>query len=176
MRIHIDFWQKTNWFAVQTKSHRESLAAARVAKLGLEVFLPQVREQQPAHSSLRRITKALFTGYFFSRFCPLESLDAMRYTHGVLRVVGSGRFPIAVAPEIISSIQARINADGFVRLEAREFQPGDKVTIEQGPFEGWIGEVQREQDDRKRVMILLGAIQQGRLLIDKRWLSATASV
>jgi transcriptional antiterminator RfaH len=172
----IDFWQKTSWFAVQTKSHWESLTAARVAKLDLEVFLPQIRPQQSVRSGLRRVTKALFPGYFFSRFSPLESIDAVRYTHGVLRVVSCGRFPIAVEAEIISSIQQQIRPDGFIWFEARGFRPGDKVTVERGSFQGWMGEVQREQDDGKRVMILLEAIQQASLSVEKCWLSAAALV
>src|SRR5258708_19890229 len=100
----IDFWQKTSWFAVQTKSHSESLAANRVAKLDLEVFLPQIRPQQSVRGGVRRVTNALFPGYFFTRFSPLDSIDAVRYTHGVLRVVRPAPFPITVQPEIISII------------------------------------------------------------------------
>ena len=176
MSIHLDFWQETSWFAVQTKAHQEPLAAARVAKLALEVFLPQLREERSVGRGIRRVIKALFPGYFFTRFCPLESIDAVRYTHGVSRVVGCGRFPTAVEAEIISSIQQQIRPDGFIRFEARGFRPGDKVTVEQGSFQGWMGEVQREQDDGKRVMILLEAIQQASLSVEKRWLSATALV
>jgi transcriptional antiterminator RfaH len=174
MGIHLDFWQETSWFAIQSKARQEGLAAARLAALNFEVFLPQLREEQSACGRVRKVTKALFLGYFFARFCPLESMEAVRYTHGVLRVVGSSRFPIPVAPGIISSIREQIQPDGFVRLEARGFQPGDKVTIERGPFEGWMGEVQREQEDGRRVMILLEAIQQVRMSIEKGWLTATA--
>jgi transcriptional antiterminator RfaH len=176
MSTHLDFWQETSWFAVQSKARQEALAAARVAKLDLEVFLPQIRAQQPVRRGVRRVTKALFAGYFFSRFCPLQSLEAVRYAPSVLRVVSCGRFPIAVESEIISSIQQQVRPDGFIRLEVRGFQPGDKVTVEQGPFQGWMGEVQREQDDGKRVLILLEAIQQARLSVEKCWLSATAVV
>lgn len=176
MSDRIDIWRKTSWFAVQTKSQQESVAAVRVAKLGLEIFLPRVRESQSVRSGVRVVSKPLFSGYFFTRFCPLESLEAVRYAQGVLRVVSSGRFPVAVEPEIISGIQARMHPDGFIRLKAKEFRPGDRVTIEQGPFEGWVGEVQREQDSGKRVMILLEAIQQARLLVETRWLSHTAAI
>jgi hypothetical protein len=93
----------------------------------------------------------------------------------VLRVVGSGWSPVVVEPEIISSIQKRVHSDGFIRLEARSFRPGDKVTIEHGPFQEWMGEVQGEQDGGKRVMILLEAIQPARLSIEKRWLGAAPS-
>ena len=104
MGIHLDFWQKTSWFAIQSKSRQEDLAAARVAELDLKIFLPQVREKQSVHGGGRRVTKALFPGYFFARFCPLESMDAVRYTHGVLRVVGSGgfRFPWRLRSFLVS--------------------------------------------------------------------------
>lgn len=171
----LEFWQKTSWFAVQSNARQESLAAARIAKLHLQVFLPQIREEYLVSGGVRRATKALFPGYFFTRFCPCESLEAVRYAPGVLRVVGSRQFPIPVAPDAIAAIQEQIQTDGFIRLRPREFKPGDKVTIEQGPFQGWIGEVQRQQNGGKRVMILLETIQQPRLLVEKRWLSIAAA-
>jgi hypothetical protein len=70
MSIHLDFWQKTSWFAVQTKAHREPLAATRVTKLALEVFLPQLREERSFGRGIRRVTKALFPGYFFHPVLP----------------------------------------------------------------------------------------------------------
>jgi transcriptional antiterminator RfaH len=168
-------WQKTSWFAVQTKAHLEKFVAERLAKLELEVFLPEIRTEQLIGRRIRRVGKALFPGYFFSRFCPLEWLEAVRYTHGILRVVSSGQIPIPVEPEIIASLRDRIRPDGFIRLEAKCFKPGDKVLIEQGPFQGWMGEVQREQDGGMRVTILLGTIYQAKLSVEKRWLSAVPS-
>jgi transcription antitermination factor NusG len=67
-----------------------------------------------------------------------------------------------------------MQTDGFIRLEARAFKPGDTVTIEQGPFQGWMGEIQREQDEGKRVTILLEVIRQARLSVEKCWLNAAA--
>jgi transcriptional antiterminator RfaH len=170
----LDFWHRTSWFAVQSKSRQEDLAAARLAKLDLEVFLPRIREEKPVRGGVRGVTRALFPGYFFTRFCPLESLDAVRYTHGVLRVVGSAWFPIPVASEILSGIREQIRPDGFIRIQVSGFRPGEKVIIEQGPFQGWMGEVQREQEDGRRGMILLETIQQVRMSIEKGWLSASA--
>jgi transcriptional antiterminator RfaH len=173
MSDQLNLWQKTNWFAVQTKANQEKFVSALVAKSGLEVFLPQIRTEQLIDRRICRLASALFPGYFFSRFCPLECLEAVRYTHGILRVVSSGRFPMPVEPHIIASIRDRIQPDGFIRLEAKCFKPGDKVTIEQGPFQGWMGEVQREQDGGRRVTILLAAVHQATLWVEKRWLSAT---
>jgi len=170
----MDFWRETNWFAVQTKPHHENVAAAGLAKLDLEVFLPKIRRELLVCGVLRVVSKPLFTGYFFARFCPFPLLDLVRYAHGVLRVVGSATLPIPVDKEIISTIQDRVRADGFIKLEAKPFQPGDRVTIEQGPLAGWIGEVEREWDDGKRVMILLEAIQRTRILVQRHCLTLAA--
>lgn len=166
----MDFWQETNWFAVQTKPFQENLAAARLRQLDLEVFLPRLQREQWVCGVARRVIQPLFPAYLFARFCPSVSGEAIRYVPGVLRVLGNRQSPIPIEPEIISSIRERIQEDGFVRLQPRPFEPGDKVTIAQGPFAGWMAEVEREWDDGKRVAILLGALQQARMVIQRRWL------
>ena len=167
----MDLCSEINWYAVQSKPHYEGLAAARVAKLDVEVFLPKIRQEQSVCGVWRLVAKPLFPGYFFARFCPPLSLDAVRYAQGVLRIVGTRHFPLPLEADIITSIRERVRDDGFIRLERKPFRQGDKVTIEQGPFVGWMGEVEREWDDGKRVMILLEAIQRPRLLVQKVWLS-----
>jgi len=168
----MDFWNETNWFAVQAKPHREHLAAANLRKLDLEVFLPLVRQDEASGFVNRSITKPLFAGYLFARFAPAKSMDAVRYASAVLRVVGSRQYPLPVAPDIIVSIQDRVEPEGFVLMARRRLQPGEQVSIEDGPFAGWMGCVQRELDDGKRVLILLEAIQHARLLIARDCLQA----
>jgi transcriptional antiterminator RfaH len=175
MSDHIDFWQKTSWFAVQTKPYQENMAAARVAKLDLQVFLPRIREERSVCSVVRMVTKALFPGYFFTRLCPLVSIDAVRYTPGVLRVVSSGRFPIPVDDEVVCELQDRAKEDGLIKIRPQGLKPGDRVSILDGPLEGLIGTVLREMDDRKRVAILLETLLRARVLIERRWLEAEAA-
>jgi len=172
----MEFWQKTNWFAIQTKPYQENLAAARVARLDAEVFLPKMEHEQIICGFARLINKPLFPGYFFAQFCPILSYEAVRYAYGVIRVVGARHFPIPLDAGVISAIQDRVRADGFVRLEAKRFSPGDVVTIEEGSFAGWMGKVECEWDDGKRVAILLEAISKARVLVDKRWLAAAEAV
>src|SRR5437764_691107 len=132
----MDFWQQTNWFAVQAKPFQENLAAASVATLDAEVFLPKIRQTQSICGVERVVTKPLFTGYLFAKFSPIRLQDAVRYARGVLRVVGTSRFPIPLEEQIISAVRERVEADGFVRLKPAAFQPGDRVCIEDGPWEG----------------------------------------
>ena len=174
MKDRVDFWQKTSWFAVETRTHRESLAARRTAKLDLEVFLPRMKKEQWVCGVVRSVTKALFPGYFFARFRPSEYLDAVRHSSGVSRVVGSARFPVPVGDEVVRDIQDRVEEDGLIRVEPPALAPGTRVTIRNGPFEGFAGAVLREADDRKRVAILLESLLGARVLIETRWLEASA--
>jgi len=167
----MSIWEETNWYAVQTKLYQENLTAIAIAKLDVAVFLPEIKREQSVCGAWRLMTKPLFPGYFFARFCPLLSLNAVRYALGVVRVLGTRRFPIPLDAEVITSLQARVQPDGFIKLELRKMQPGDRISIEQGPFAGWIGSVERECDDGKRVLILLDAVEKARLRIDKRWLA-----
>lgn len=168
----MDFSEETNWFAIHTKPHQEQLAAARLRQLDLEVFLPRLRQDQFVCGVPRLVTKPLFPGYLFARYCPLVSGEAVRYVPGVLRVVGSSKSLIPLEPEIIASIRERIQSDGFVRLQPPKFRPGEKVRIEHGPFAGWMAEVEHEWDDGRRVAILLGVLQQARLVIDRHWIES----
>lgn len=167
----MNLWQETNWFAIHAKSHQETLACSVVAKLDLEVFLPTIRLEQDVCGVTRLVTKPLFQGYFFARFCPFVSLEAVRHAHGVLRVAGTRQHPLPIESHIMASIQARVQPDGFVRLEPKRFRPGDKVAIERGPLCGWMGRVEREWDDGRRVLILLEVLEQARLLVEKRLLT-----
>lgn len=167
----MDYSYETNWYTLQSKPRRESLAAASVSEFEIEVFLPRIRQAQVVCGVERLVTKPLFGGYFFARFCPSLLLESVRYARGVLRVVGSAHFPIPLDEEIIAAIRDRIEPDGFIRLEASRFEPGDQVIIEQGPLAGWMGKVQHELDDGRRVMILLEAIKQARVLVERRCLA-----
>ena len=166
----MDFLRETNWFAVQTKAHSERIAASGVSRLDLEVFLPQVRQEQVVCGFRRMIVKPLFRGYFFARFCPAVSLDAVRAAYCVLRVVGSTYFPIPLASVVIDGLRASVKTDGFIQLQTRSFCPGDEVTIEHGAFAGLLGKVEREMDDGRRVALLLAELQCARVLVEKRWL------
>jgi transcription antitermination factor NusG len=70
-----------------------------------------------------------------------------------------------VEESVIHELKNRVQADGLIRLERREFRPGDRVLIQRGPFAGMVGRVEGEWDDQKRVAILLEALWSARVLI-----------
>jgi transcriptional antiterminator RfaH len=172
----MDLWRETNWYAVHAKPRRESFGAANVAALGVEILLPQLKQDRLVRGYPRTKIKPLFAGYFFARFCPAVYLDLIRYALGILHVVSTSQFPIPLGDDVIASIRKRVQPDGYVRLSPASVRPGDWVVIEHGPFEGLIGEVVQQEDDGKRVAILLEMMMSARVSVEKRWLSGTPAV
>ena len=171
----LNFWTDTHWFAIHSKPRQESLAATNVSVLGIGVLLPKVKIERFGSKTLRPGNRPLFPGYFFARFCPEDCLESVKCSRGVLQVVSSGRFPIPVQDEVVQEIKDGIQEDGFVRICQQNLAPGTRVAIQSGPFEGMMGRVERELDDRKRVAIFLEALLDARVLIERRWVEARAA-
>jgi transcriptional antiterminator RfaH len=171
----IDLWKDVNWFAVHAKPRRENFAASNVYALGVPILLPRVKVERLRHRVAQQGTSPLFPGYFFARFCPENSFESVKCARGVLQVVSSGRFPIPVHGKIVREIQDRIQEDGFITIRPQGLEPGTRVTIQSGPFEGMMGKVERELDDRKRVAIFLETLLHARVLIERRWIQAEAA-
>jgi transcriptional antiterminator RfaH len=170
-----DLWREVNWFAIHAKPRRESFAATNVSALGIGVLLPRVKVERLIRGAAQQGTKPLFPGYFFARFRPENSFETVRCARGVSQVVSSGRFPIPVHNEVVREIQDRIQEDGLIRIRPQHLEPGTRVSIQGGPFEGMMGRVERELDDRKRVAILLESLLNARVLIERRQVEAEAA-
>jgi len=169
-------WSEERWYAVQTKQFGENLVAGYLTRLGIRAFLPQTREEHNVCGTDRLFVKPLFSSYLFAFFNLQESYDSVRYAPRVLRVLGNRLGPMPVPEQIIESIRSRVQPDGFVRLERAEPKCGDKVALTRGCLAGWMGRVEREFDDRKRVLILLESLHQGWLVVDRRFATVATAV
>lgn len=170
-----DPWRNIGWFAIQTKARRESFASKNVGALGIEVLLTRIKVEHLIRGIAQQGVRPLFPGYFFARFLPENYFESVKATQGVLQVVSSGRLPIPVPDLVVGEIQDRIQEDGFIRFLAPTLTPGSLVTIRTGPFEGMMGRVERELDDRRRVAIFLETLFNARVLIERRWIEVEAA-
>lgn len=164
-----------NWYAIQTRQFGEDLACEHLGRLGICTFLPRIRVEHSVCGVDRLVIKPLFSRYLFAFFDLQHSSQAVRSTPRVVRVLGNGQVPLPISPEIIQNIRERIQPDGYVRLARTEPRCGDKVTLTRGCFAGWMGRVERECDDRKRVLILLESLHQSWLVVDRRFTTMAAS-
>ncbi len=156
-----------HWFAIQAKPGAEEVARHTLQTLDLEVLLPRVRRPGRGRRSTT-LVRPLFPGYLFGRFCVRQHLHAVRYSRGVVRVVGTRTQPVPVDEDVIVLCRDRMDAEGWVELQEPGFRKGDRIRIESGPFAGFEGVFERELDDASRVMILLEALQQAQLILERR--------
>lgn len=158
--------EEIQWFAIQARTGAEAVAESNLRALPIETLLPLMR--RPVHHATRAprmVLRPLFPGYLFARFCPVVSLRMVKYTRGVLRVVGGHEQPWRVEDAIISDIRERIGPEGYVELHDRPFQAGDRISVTAGPLIGWSGVFDSELSDTERVIILIETLQQGRVVI-----------
>jgi transcriptional antiterminator RfaH len=129
-------------------------------------LLPLARRPvRHATRTARMVLRPLFPGYLFGRFCAAVSLRTVRYSRGVLRVLGTGDRPWPVDDAIVADIRERLGPEGCIELAARPFGAGDSVRITSGPLAGWSGIFDCELSDAERVVILIETLKQGRVVI-----------
>ena len=156
------------WYAVNTKSHCEAYAAASLEQLGLEVFLPKLKETRTVRGTWQKSTVPLFPGYLFAHFDLLNHFRAVAYAKGVRKIVAFGSGPSIVDETIINSIRAKLVGEA-IELPHRHFSAGQVVKIQEGPLCGLEAVFEKRLHGASRAVLLLKAISyQARLIIDSQ--------
>ena len=143
------------WHRNSAPSSQSRTLGTRGCSAGDKAAIPRLFLRQILPGRLFRIGKGrtrCFAG------CEFRANSDSRYTASL-----SKKFRIA-SKKTVSSESVRTS-----------LAPGTRVTIQSGPFEGMMGRVERELDDRKRVAIFLEALFHARVLIERRWIEAEAA-
>lgn len=145
------------WYAVQTKPHKEFVARDVLARHeGIEPYLP-VLHVKPVNPRARK-TRPFYPGYLFVHADLAQvGLSALQWTPGLVRVLGAEGQPQPIASHVIEGIRDRVEQR---QAEAARggglYRRGDRVRITAGLFEGYEGMF----DTR------LGATVRARILVE----------
>jgi transcriptional antiterminator RfaH len=143
------------WYCARTKPKHEHIAAANVHKrLGLEVFLPQLRVERVTQRGMVRNVEPLFPCYLFVRCVIEERLDDIRYANGISSLVHfSNRIP-SVPDSVVEELRECFQQGEPVLVD--DFLPvGVEVVLKGGAFAGMPANVLRVMPSRRRVEVLL---------------------
>lgn len=163
------------WFIVNTKPKQEFIAEKNLTSLGVPVYLPVYNKKIKKHKEKIEVIAPLFSGYLFAQFSIGELYHKVRYTRGVKMVLGNNEYLWTIGSDRIEDIKSR-EKDGVVILKKRKeiFSKGDKITIDEGDFEGWEGIFYEELPDRERAIIMLTNVKfSSRLIVPKKYLTLT---
>lgn len=128
--------QAGSWYAIQTRSRHERVAACQLKTCGIVQYCPTVVETHKWSDRHRKIEKPLFPGYIFARVAASnECRLAVLRTQGVLRIVGSAPLGTPIPDEQIDSVKALLGCNlpwtFYPFLKA-----GQRVRIRGGALDG----------------------------------------
>ena len=150
------------WYTLRSKPRKEQTLYQYISAEDVDCYYPCIRVN-PVNPRARKI-KPYFPGYMFVH-TDLEQVgrNRFRWIPHSLGLVRFGGVPALVPENLIHGIQRtveKINQAGGEELF--HLQPGDGVTIADGPFAGYRGVFDARLSGTERVRVLLSMLQQDR--------------
>ena len=134
--------EKSNWFALLTRSNFEQTVHTRIVKKGIDVFLPTIRKKSRRKDRHLMLERPLFPGYLFVR-STRHSADQVNIlkTMGAVRLLGNKSGPVAVPEFQIESLKILTSANmDLITGSNIKLKKGDPVQVLSGPMAGVKGE------------------------------------
>jgi transcriptional antiterminator NusG len=155
--------QKRQWFVIHTYSGYEDAVAKnlkqRIESLGMEdkifnVIVPREKKIKIKNGKREVVEEKIYPGYVMVEMIVTDdSWYVVRNTPNVTGFIGAGTVPIPVSDVEVSSLKERIDAD---EPEYKiEFEEGDLVKINDGPFKDFEGKVSDVDKERGKVKVLV---------------------
>jgi transcription antitermination factor NusG len=152
------------WYALRTKPRKEDVVWRQARDQGFEVFYPRLRVQ-PVNPRSRKVVP-YFPGYLFVK-ADLEEVgrSVFQWMPHSVGLVSFGGEPAAVPENLIHAIRQRVEEIAAAGGEVFDgLKPGDTVTIDYGPFEGYEAIFDSRIPGTERVRVLLQLLTSQRRL------------
>jgi len=147
---------KPNWYVVVSKPRQEKTALENLQYQGFECFLPLAENPYQRRKKSRQPAEPLFPRYLFLHAnSQQQNLAPVRSTKGVLNMVRFGLQLAVVPPSIIQALKARRATDtGLIKLTPDPMQPGENVTVFDGPLAGLTGILKQHSSETRALLLL----------------------
>lgn len=144
------------WYVVQSQPNAERKAIAHLERQGFGTYLPRYLKRRRHARRVEIVPTPLFPRYLFVAIdLGVQRWRSIFSTVGVSRLVCNGDTPTPIADQVLQTLRAREDDDGYVRLDQRpNFRAGDRVRVLEGVFTDCLG-LYEGMRDNERVAILL---------------------
>lgn len=143
------------WYVVHTYSGHENKVKINIEKLvenrGMQdliqaVVVPTEDKAEPKDGKMVIKTRKMFPGYVIVKMIITnESWYLVRNTQGVTGFVGNGSNPIPLSVDEVRRM-------GIEKVQVTlDLDKGDKIKVINGPFEGFMGEIEEVNADKMTV-------------------------
>ena len=160
---------QTSWFVVETKPRQEILARKNLLQQNYKVLCPRLVLRKRVRGRWDFVEEAMFPSYLFVELTLGEDDSApIKSTVGCKGLVRFGGYPRPVPREIILPL---IETDQNPLKVDTDLKPGDRVQLENGPFQG-LEAIFAMPTGRDRAILLLTLIgREVRVAVDLREIS-----
>lgn len=147
--------QEFNWYAIYTRSKGEKVAAKLLKDQGFEVYLPLERKLRQWSDRKKWVEVPYINSYVFVKVSEKEYYNVLN-TQNVVRYVTFEGKAASIPDWQIEAMKKFISSDTPVTFSAHRFKKGEIVQIESGILMGQQGEVVRDTDGKKKIIIRIG--------------------
>lgn len=145
------------WMVAHTMARREKDLARKLLARSLPFYLPQMEQKFRSPNGRKRVAYLpLFPGYLFLQASPLER-DLVLESNCIVKLL-----PVRDPEELVFDLRQihRLTNCGAPLVREATFVPGMCVRITSGPFQGFEGQVLKQQSG-DRLLVLIRYLQQG---------------
>ena len=155
-----------SWYAMRSKPNKEDFLAGQLQAHGVDVFFPVLRVT-PVNPRARKL-RPYFPNYLFVHVdLDVVNVSDLRWMPGASGLVSFDGEPASVPDLLIAALKKQIDHhNAFIRDQEKNFQSGDVVLIQDGPFAGYEAVFDTHISGQDRVRVLLSLLQSRQLPIE----------
>jgi transcription antitermination factor NusG len=122
------------WFALRVRSRSELMVSALLEAKGYRSYAPSYTTERQYSDRVKRVESALFPGYVFCRFAPVDLLPVVS-TPAVQNVVSIASRPAPIADDEMERLQKSVRHGQDV-APCEYLHAGQRVRVRSGPLSG----------------------------------------
>jgi len=146
-----------SWYAIRSKPNKEEFLAGQLKASEIKIFFPVLRVK-PVNPRSRKI-RPYFPGYLFVQVdLDVINVSDLRWMPGASSLVSFDGEPASVPDLLIDALKKHVDHHNKTFQNKRKnFETGDVVMIEDGPFAGHeaVFDINISGEDRVRVLLNL---------------------
>jgi len=155
-----------SWYAMRSKPNKEEFLAGQLQAHGVDIFFPVLRVK-PVNPRSRK-NRPYFPNYLFVHVdLDVINVSELQWMPGASNLVSFGGEPASVPDLLIDALKRQVNQHNEVlQDQIKNFQTGDIVVIQDGPFAGYDAVFDANISGEDRVRVLLNLLQGRKMPVE----------
>lgn len=155
-----------SWYAMRSKPNKEDFLAGQLQAYGIDVFFPLLRVK-PVNPRSRKL-RPYFPNYLFVHVdLDMVNVSDLRWMPGASGLVSFDGEPASVPDLLIATVKKQVDQHNVTfHDQKKNFQRGDTVMIQDGPFAGYEAVFDTHISGQDRVKVLLSLLQKRQIPVE----------